>query len=344
MKRTWLLIFATLLPTLVGAQQYYFTLSVKQPATCAVTEQPLRLLLVNNALPQPDDMGHTTTLPSSNQDNPASTSISVPQPNAVPLCLFALNTNLQESDLFPEVNILERTQVKQKSFYSRHALTQQQADSLCELYGTDAVLALDQLVVMDVVEAYLTTADDYYAYLKAYANTRWTIFYQQRRQPARTYTYSDTLLWDGRGSNIEKALQRLPNRQDALQDMAVYAGEQMAVRLVPQWKDAERYLYANKNETLLRGVDAFRHQHWDTAIGVWEGLYNELSTIRKPSLKDVETAAFAAADMALAYEIKEDYARCREWAKRAQSLFKQMRNATGMQHAANLQDYLSQIP
>lgn len=332
-----------ILPTLLGAQQYYFTLSVKQPAVCTITESPLRLLLVNNALPQPDDLGHKTVLPSGDADHPASTSVSVPQPNAVPLCLFALNNHLQENELFPEVAILEQSQVKQKSFYSRHALSQAQADSLCDLYGTDAVLALDQLVVMDVVEAYLTTSEDYYAYLKAYTNTRWTIYYQQRQHQPKTFVYSDTLIWDGRGNSMDKALQRLPNRQDALQEMVVYAGEEMAARLTPQWKDAERYLYVNKSDEIIRGMEAFRHQQWDTAIHIWEAVYNDISNHRRRSAKELETAAFAAADIALAYEIKEDYARCREWAKRAQSLFQQMRTASGMQHAANLQDYLSNL-
>lgn len=288
------------------------------------------LLLVNNSVPQPYDFGHQNKV-----DDRAAGNSTIDLDDAARQMLLGLESSVYEQDLFDEVQVLDATQNLSKNFYNRKTLSAAQSDSLCMLYGADAILVLNQVIIYDIQETFLTTDDDYYAYLVAYCSSQWT-FHPLHGNGAVTFSTADTLTWDAKDDVAVQAMAALPDRQVALTDMAFYSGEQLGTRLFPQWKSVDRYLYANKHEGIMKGLEFFRHQQWSQALEQWKEVYN--STKKEPL-----THAYAAANCAVAAEMMSNYKLAIQWEAIAEDIFILLRSSDAKQQAVNLRYYRTQL-
>lgn len=308
------------------AQQYYFNIDVRTRAKTPVAGlsegQFGSVLLVNNCTPQPKDFGHRTKLNDVDASNDT-----IDLSSAARLMLFGLEGTLSEQ--MEDVQILDVSQNKTHNFYKRSPLSRQQADSLCTLYGVEAILSLNQLIIYDLQEFYLTESEDYYGYIEAYCSTMW-VFQPQGGNP-QTFTTADTLYWHAQENSVGQVMRALPNRQQALLDLALYSGEQLGTRFFPQWQTEERYLYANQDTQLEVGIAAFQRQQWAEAINTWRKLYD--------STKDPLTRAYAAANAAVAAEMTEDYKQATQWAGIAENIFLGIQTRASFQQVVNMRYY-----
>lgn len=314
----------------ISAQQHFFTVEIRQPAeeNALAYDTTIRsLLLVNNTLTQPDDFGHKNKV-----NDISSGEASIDLHDAARHCLFGLETGLLGQDAFDDISILETTQNHSSNFYSRKQLSSKQIDSLCTLYATDAVLALNQLVIYDIQEVFLTDNDTYYAYLEVYASLQWTL--QSKGKSARNITSSDTLVWAAEMNDEMAALLELPDRQTALLDFAYYAGEHLSRKLLPQWVSAERYLYSGKDTRFTTAFEAFRRQRWQDAINTWGHIYNDTKL-------DKLQRAYAAANIAVALEMQESFKMAISYADAALKLLATSRSPEALQQIANIRYYRS---
>lgn len=314
----------------ISAQQHFFTVEIRQPAeeNALAYDTTIRsLLLVNNTLTQPDDFGHKNKV-----NDISSGEASIDLHDAARHCLFGLETGLLEQDAFDDISILETTQNHSSNFYSRKQLSSKQIDSLCTLYATDAVLALNQLVIYDIQEVFLTDNDTYYAYLEVYASLQWTL--QSKGKNARNITSSDTLVWAAEMNDEMAALLELPDRQTALLDFAYYTGEHLSKRLLPQWVQQERFLYSGKDTRFQDGLNAFSRQHWKEAISCWDKIYNDNKV-------DKLQRAYAAANVAVAFEMMESFRMALRYTDAALKMLSSSRSPDALQQIINLRYYRS---
>lgn len=335
MKHTLSFLLTLLLLMPLHAQQLHTTIQYRRPASLRLPEDIHTLLLVNNAPVQPAAFGHKIAR---NGQTILEDSVLL---NEAPFrCLFFLATTLSDQDYLDEVSLLEQPQPTGTSFYARKRLPQAMADSLISAYGVDALLVLNQIVLYDTREDYLTDNDDYYAYLQAYCTTQWTIHRPNHTAPAQ-FTTSDTLVWDARRTSAEAALKALPDRQTALLDFAAYAGEQLANRLIPHWVEADRYLYRCDNIQVSTGIEFFRRREWGVAVRTWTPAYEAGKTALRQ--KKILAAAYAAANCAVACEIMEDFSQAIDWSNRAITLFARLKTNDAAQQVVNLRAYKGEL-
>lgn len=326
MKHICITILILLLSQTIAAQQLHTTLDVLRPAQRQLPADINDLLIVNNIAVQPKEFGHA------NKRDDASAGMSEIDLGKAPLyLLFATTQTLEESDMLQSVSLLEHSQNK-GSFYMKHSLGRTEVDSLCQIYGTDAVLSCDQLVIYDVEESYFTDAYTYLAYLEAYQTTVWTLHYPDGRH--QSYAYSDTLYWEHEDYTREAAVAGLPDRQTALLDMSAYIGERFAGSFVPYWETVDRYFYENDNRYIQQGWSAFVRKQWDMALQHWQEAYAE---------KDRLTQAYAAANIAGTYEIKGDMDTAISWVDNAIAAFSHLHSADAQQQKVNLSYYKQQL-
>lgn len=318
------------------AQQLYTTVEVLLPAEIKMSAPVQSILLVNNCVVQPEDFGHQLQI---NEQSLGKQSVDLR--DAAKHCLFGVSQTLHEMGTFEEVSILPTTLNNSTNFYSRNRLTTAQADSLCREYDADAVLALNQLVLYDLQDSWLTEEGNYYAYLEAYCSAHWTLFYHRKSKP-QVFAMADTLVWESFDANQDQAILALPKRQEALLDFALYSGEQWSKKLGPQWKKEDRYFYRNKNEQIMAGIEYMRHQQWEEAIRHWQLAYNAARGLSSRK-RELETMAYAAANIAVAYEFLDDYSTAIDWAEKAISAFKKMKTADAPQQVVNMQYYLKKL-
>ena len=328
----------------VAAQQWYFTIDEYKDAERNALRGVRNVLVVNNALVQPTDFGHSTVLDGKNQSG-----IEIALDRAPLYNMFSLTQFLDASGELTRVELLDKSQNSSTNYYQRMVLSQERANKLIQMYEVDALLVLNQLVLYDVVEAFLTDEGGYYAYMQAFAQSHWNVYYSDHR-PVKTITQADTLVWE---SNIEntrmQALNKLPNRQEALLYLATTVGEALGQSLVPSWEPVRRYLYTADNIHVQNGLDAFRYQRWEEAIHHWKQVANnETGKTPKTSKtsktpKTTKATAVAAANIAIAYELLGDYSLAYDYANEASRLFGALKTAWGRQQQVITRYYLEQL-
>ena len=308
-------------------QQWYFSVDERYPAERQQLQGKQRILVVNNALTQPQDFGHSTILDGENTGN-----VEIDLSRSVLYCLFATTQSMESTGEFDAVELMDISQNHSTNYYTRTPLTFSQAERLCTDYQADALLTLNQLVLYDIVESFPTDEGTYYAYLQAYAQSHWTIHYAGQTREA-TFTQADTLLWESNlHYNRTQSLSDLPSRQEALLYLARELGNRMGSSFAPSWQTTRRYIYELPD--LQAGLDAFRLQRWNSAINQWITIVDS---------KDKKAAACAAANIAIAYEMLGDYASACDYAQRASRLFGAWKTAYGRQQQVNIRYYLAQL-
>ena len=308
-------------------QQWYFSVDERYPAERQQLQGKQRILVVNNALTQPQDFGHTTMIDGENQ-NHAEIDLS----RSILYCLFSVTQSMESTGEFDAVELMDISQNHSTNYYSRTPLTFSQAERLCTDYQADALLTLNQLVLYDIVESFPTDEGTYYAYLQAYAQSHWTIHYAGQTREA-TFTQADTLLWESQlHYNRTQSLSDLPSRQEALLYLARELGNRIGSSFAPSWQTTRRYIYELPD--LQAGLDTFRLQRWNSAINQWLTIVDS---------KDKKAAACAAANIAIAYEMLGDYASACDYAQRASRLFGAWKTAYGRQQQVNIRYYLAQL-
>ena len=313
--------------SLSAQQQCYFSVDERYPAKRTELKNKQRILVVNNALTQPNDFGHTTMINGESHNN-----VEVDLSRSILYCLFATTQSMESTGEFEAVELMDISQNHSTNYYSRTPLTFSQAERLCTDYQADALLTLNQLVLYDIVESFPTDEGTYYAYLQAYAQSHWTIHYAGQPREV-TFTQADTLLWESRLYYTRaQSLNDLPSRQEALLYIARELGNRIGSSFSPSWQTTRRYIYDLPN--LQAGLDAFRLQRWNSAINQW---------ITMVDSKDKKAAACAAANIAIAYEMLGDYASACDYAQRANRLFGAWKTAYGRQQQVNIRYYLAQL-
>ena len=308
-------------------QQCYFSVDERYPAERQQLQGKQRILVVNNALTQPQDFGHSTILDGENTGN-----VEIDLSRSVLYCLFATTQSMESTGEFDAVELMDISQNHSINYYTRTPLTFSQAERLCTDYQADALLTLNQLVLYDIVESFPTDEGTYYAYLQAYAQSHWTIHYAGQTREA-TFTQADTLLWESQlHYNRTQSLSDLPSRQEALLYLARELGNRIGSSFSPSWQTTRRYIYELPD--LQAGLDAFRLQRWNSAINKWLTIVDS---------KDKKAAACAAANIAIAYEMLGDYASACDYAQRASRLFGALKTAYGRQQQVNIRYYLAQL-
>ena len=308
-------------------QQWYFSVDERYPAERQQLQGKQRILVVNNALTQPQEFGHSTILDGENTGN-----VEIDLSRSVLYCLFATTQSMEFTGEFDAVELMDISQNHSTNYYTRTPLTFSQAERLCADYQADALLTLNQLVLYDVVESFPTDEGTYYAYLQAYAQSHWTIHYAGQTREV-TFTQADTLLWESQLHYTRaQSLSDLPSRQEALLYLARELGNRMGSSFAPSWQTTRRYIYELSD--LQAGLDAFRLQRWNSAINKWITIVDS---------KDKKAAACAAANIAIAYEMLGDYASACDYAQRASRLFGAWKTAYGRQQQVNIRYYLAQL-
>ena len=318
-------------------QQWYFSVDERYPAERKQLQNKQRILLVNNALTQPNDFGHTTIIDGESRGN-----IEEDLSRSVLYCLFATTQTMELTGEFDAVELMDISQNNSTNYYSRKPLTFSQAEQLCADYQADALLVLNQLVLYDVLESFPTEEETYYAYLQAYAQSHWTIHYAGQSREF-SFTQADTLLWESQLHYTRaQSLSDLPSRQEALLHLAQELGHKIGGSFLPSWQTDRRYIY--EMDELEAGLNAFRYQRWKEAIGSWKlamGQGGERLEVKDKNNK--KAAACAAANIAIAYEMLGDYVSACDYANEASRLFGAWKTAYGRQQQANIRYYLAQL-
>ena len=160
-------------------------------------------------------------------------------------------------------------------------------DSICEEYGADGLIALE-----------LFDSDSYNSSNSAEVRTQWRVYYPNERKIIDEFiVYS--------GANDHSFSSFVPATYSSISKAGAYGAELYFNRIVPNFTREVRYYYTKGSHEMKAAKKSVKLGNWDQAIYYWE--------VETESQTNQKIRGKAAYNLALAYEIKDDFDKALEW-------------------------------
>lgn len=261
-----LLFTVLLLANSCASNLYFTTLDVLKPAEVSFPLQVKSVIVVDNTLKQPHNIGHTNIDIHGKRTNVTT----VITDSASIFATTSLKDELKSISFFDKVDYSSVNQNPNGYYNPALSLTDKKIKSICDLYNVDAVIALNDISVVDTTQQIYTQDGSYYCFMDAKVKTKWSIYVPQMK--TSTVLFKDSFLWENNGFNLKSVLQNLPKREDALVDACILSGTNSAQRMIPRWEKVDRFFFGSKDKTMTAAMDSIKYQKWEKSIELWEKL------------------------------------------------------------------------
>ncbi len=291
------------------SQMRYIGIETYNPAEITYPENVRKILIVNNAVPQPEDSGYEYKIAGIIQDTAKAKADS-----AIVYACKALGTAIFETDFFNDVLLFHENTRKDDAFLTDVKLTQEQVQALCKETGADAVISFDRLLFdMDKV-----VAGSSYNYLIGMIDIRirgvLRSYLPERNTPQATVLLSDSIFWAEQAGDMKILDLILPTPDNALQTAGEFIGNKSYSIFVPHWNRETRWYYTGSGARWKEASAYASNEKWENAAGRWQYIYDNST-----GWKD---KARAASNLALYYELKEDLSTALEWVSKSYEFYK----------------------
>ena len=287
-------------------------IEVQRPANISIDNSIKSLALLNHSIPGKEGLIEgTLTLETPKQDKELSNE-----------CIRGIDQLLRTSRRF-EIKQCDSSMMASKpsSVDFGAPMNWEQADSICQKYGTDAILSLEFFDTdFSVINPAATAVNTVQNILngngaeveitgKATARAGFIMYYPAKRTIVYQDAYKQGKTWVQRSTNPVEALGRLIKRNEALTEVSYYTGQSFAHDLVPLYFWEQRMMYISKKGRMSVGARQALTRDWEGALNTWKEEYesNPKSKIR----------ARAAYNMALAYEVLGDLQSAKSWVQKS---------------------------
>lgn len=306
----------------------YVGIETYNPAEITFPKSVGKVLIVNNALPQPDKIGYEYKLLGRVQDTARAQADSA----LVDLCR-SLGKEIADVNYFNDVLLYNEPTRKDNAYYSDLELTPQQVTDLCRETGTDAVISVDRLL-FDMRKDVVAFADGYLGGdIAVKTNGVLRSYLPGRDRPLATVLLSDSLFWSEAADNMVIMEHVLPSPENTLRTVAYYIGSKVSTNFVPHWMNETRWYFKGMTSTWKEASAYAAAEKWEEASEIWKRLYEHSSGGGK---------AKAATNLALYDEMNSKLPEALDWATKAYDLFKQTSGENG-RYTQLLQLYVSAL-
>ena len=314
----YLLIGAFLITSCAGIKT--LTIQTQEPAQVTLPSNINKLLIVDNAVGQPSDIGHTKK-----KMRRTAEKVSVSTDSLSIIFTEALAQFLNEEGFFDVVMLHDKPMRNDKEYWSEKPITPETMQELKKSTGADAIVSLDKILVASDWEDLFVQEGYPYAKMSGKISSNIRVYLPTLDGQIPTVQYIDSLYWEGFDISDGKAFAEfvIPHAESALKELAIYAADKMTYVLTPHWITQERWYYTLPSST-VREAEAFADQaKWEEAIAKWDSFYN--------SSKNKVDKAKIASNIAMGYEMLDDIVTAHEWVLIAEKLFQEGTTANSIE-------------
>ncbi len=218
----------------------------------------------------------------------------------------SLAEHLAEANYFDEVVIYDSIIRLGEENAESQPLTTEEVNNLVDLLQVDFLISVEDIILNAEMNEYLISEFiisqlevETKASMKAYLPNRVSHIFKDQ--------ITDTLYWD-----LNDPANFYMKEKQLVEEASIFAGERLASRLAPQWKTAERLLYIDGNKTLREANKLIKKNQWESAFDLWNDFYN--------SSDNVKNKMKAALNIAVYYEMKDNFEKAISWATLATDL------------------------
>ena len=291
----------------------YLTVETREPAQVTLPHNVLRVVVVNNVVEQPADIGHNLmSIGSSTSNRVEASSDSV--------AIFyteALAQFLNDENYFQRVSFYNDPIRNDEDFFQERLLDPVRMNEIRKETGADAIISLDRLIAETIKKEHFKQQGYTYSELTGKINSTIRVYLPTMEGKIPRVLFTDSLHWvgfdiqDGRAYSHEM----FALREEAMKSLAVKAAEKMTYVFAPHWERQDRWYYTSASKLMREGETFVKGAEWLKAIEKWEEYFNHSSNRNKVN------KAKAANNIALAYEMLGDMTEAYKWATEANNLF-----------------------
>lgn len=297
------------------------TIQTQEPAQVTLPANIGKLIVVDNVVEQPSDIGHTKQLMGKSKAE----KVSVRTDSLSILYTEALAQFLSEEGHFETVIVHTKPLRTDDVYWQEEPISPEMMQELRKSTGADAVVSLDRLLVTSDWQDLFIQQGYPYAKLSAKISSTMRAYLPTLEGQIPTVQFIDSLYWEGFDISDGMAYAEfvVPHAEEALKELAIYAADKMTYVLTPHWITQERWYYTLPSSTMRAGESFAEQTKWAEAVEKWNSFYN--------STKNKTDKAKTASNIALGYEMLDDIETARDWIIVAQKLFEESTPASSLE-------------
>ncbi len=304
----------------------FVTVETCEPALITLPDNVRSLVVVNNVVKQPDDVGHENQPIGHSQSERAKAS----SDSVAIFYTEALAQFLDEEEYFDLVFYYNEPLRSDTHFFQEQPLMPETMNRIRKETGANAVISLDMLIIKTDKRDHFKRQGYNYSDLRAKINSTWRIYMPTMEGKIPTVHYEDSLRWEGFDIQDDWVYSEamIPSREEAMKLLAVRAAEKMTYVFVPQWLKQERWYYTTGSSLMREGTALAERAKWTEAIAKWETLFRTQS--------NKTDKAKAANNIAFAHEMMGDMEEAYTWAVIANDLFTEQSGTNALESRRSL--------
>lgn len=292
----------------------YIGIETYNPAEITFPKSVGKVLIVNNAVPQPDDVGYVYNLYGTAQDTARANADS-----ALFNACRSLGKSIVDVSFFNDVLLYHDGTRQDGKYLVDEKLTPEAVKELCEETGADAIISFDRLLfqmeknVVAFAEGFVAGGID----VKISGVVRG--YLPERDKPLATVYMEDSIFWSESADNMELLKYYLPMPDEALKAAGQYIGAKVTPNFVPHWDNETRWFFKGEGARWKEATAYALSDKWEDAALRWRQVYTNSSRWKE--------RAKAASNLALYYEMNTQLKEAFEWANKSYTLFKNKKGA-----------------
>lgn len=290
----------------------YVGIETYNPAEVTYPKNARKLLIVNNAVAQPEDKGYELTIQGKKQADSRAQADS-----ALFDACRSLGHSISDVAFFEDVLLYNNPLRQDKNVYMDVKLTPDQVDSLCNETGADAIISLDRLLFdmkKEVVDLGVYVVGEIDIKMNGIVRS----YVRGRETPLATVAFNDSTLWSESAEHQNVLNKILPTPEEALRASGEYFGFKIHSNFVPHWQKETRWYFLGIGSRWKEATAFAERERWKDAEDRWSSIYK--------SSKKWGTRSKAASNLALCCEMRGDLEKALEWAQKSYALFKENKN------------------
>jgi hypothetical protein len=278
------------------------------PAEVTFPSDVKNVLVVNNAVPQPDSVGYVYIMGGLLQDTSR-----VKADSALFDACKHLGETMVDAHFFNDVLLYNGNTRKDTAFTEDKPLTPIGIDSLCAITGADAVISLDQILFSTTRNVSFFAEGYVEGTIAAYSTALYRSYVPGKSKHLAEIVVNDSLFWDESAESLRDLNQIIPDPENTLREIARDIASKATLNFVPHWQEETRWYYSNMGTSWKEATALAASKKWSDARKIWMNIYD--------SSRGWKSKAEAASNIALCYEIESKLTDAYEWAHRSYQLY-----------------------
>jgi len=306
----------------------FISIQVLRPAQMPLPADAKRILIVNNAVPQPNNYGLTVFSFGTKVKTKAVANDS--------LAFYYVQELLKRfnSTKGRQYSLLYLDAGKRKTYLDESPISRYSLQNIADTTTADCIISLDKLLINSVMRS-----ENYLGACRLTMDSQiWPtlrIYSADELQRPKVIRSQDSLYWEVYHSSVNGAAAAFPSMNLCYKDLIAYNIDKITQQLLPSVEKVSRFYYYGNDINLREAARYVSLERWDDAAEIWKYVYSVEKSKKKK--------AYSAANLALYNELNDNFDKAIEWAQVAEKHFLSSGKTQMRYEAERITTYISEL-